>query len=85
MAAGNRHLRYKELLNEMEEQSPGAKANFYLQFVDQMLPLLGEVAEADRATVGECTRCGSPSTAEVCAFCRLAERAAASGRMVAEL
>ncbi len=78
MAAGNRHLRYKELLGELEEQSPGAKAAFYLQFIDRMLPVLEDVAEADRATVGECSRCGSPSTAEVCAFCRLQERAAGS-------
>lgn len=77
MAAGNRHLRYKEQLNELEEHSPGAKASFYLQFVERMLPLLDGVAETERAAVGTCTRCGSPSTAQVCAFCRLADRATA--------
>ena len=30
MAAGNRHLGYKETLNELEARSPGAKASFYL-------------------------------------------------------
>jgi tRNA-5-methyluridine54 2-sulfurtransferase len=75
MAAGNRHLRYKETLNELEVRTPGAKATFYLQFLDKMLPLLEGVAEEERGLVGECTRCAAPSTAEVCAFCKLVERA----------
>lgn len=79
MAAGNRHLRYKDALNELEEHSPGAKAAFYLQFLDRMLPLLDGVADDERAMVARCTRCGSPSTSEVCAFCRLQERAGALG------
>jgi uncharacterized protein (TIGR00269 family) len=81
MAAGNRHLRYKATLNDLEERSPGAKAVFYLQFLDKMLPLLEGVAEEERQLVGTCTRCGAPSTAEVCAFCKLVERAGVdSGR-----
>jgi tRNA-5-methyluridine54 2-sulfurtransferase len=74
MAAGNRHLRYKETLNEIEERSTGAKAAFYLQFLDQMLPVLDAVAASEKEQVGTCSRCGSPSTAEVCAFCKLVER-----------
>jgi tRNA-5-methyluridine54 2-sulfurtransferase len=74
MAVGNRHLRYKETLNEIEDRSPGAKAAFYLQFVDQMLPVLDGVAAAERDLVGTCTRCGAPSSADVCAFCKLVER-----------
>ena len=77
MAAGNRHLRYKETLNEIEERTPGAKAAFYFQFLDQMLPVLDDVAKAEREQVGTCTRCGAPSSAEVCAFCKLVERATA--------
>jgi uncharacterized protein (TIGR00269 family) len=78
MAAGNKHLRHKELLNEMEERSPGTKAAFYLQFLDRMLPVLDGVAVQEKGLVGRCSRCGAPSSAEVCAFCRLAERAAAA-------
>src|SRR3954454_25230358 len=74
MAEGNRHLRYKETLNEIEQRTPGAKATFYLQFLDQMQPLLEGVAAEERASVGACSRCGSPSSAEVCAFCKLVER-----------
>src|SRR4051795_1000318 len=76
MAAGNKHLRYKETLNEIEQHIPGAKAVFYLQFLDKMLPLLDGVAEEERQLVGTCSRCGAPSTAEICAFCKLVERAA---------
>jgi tRNA-5-methyluridine54 2-sulfurtransferase len=74
MAVGNRHLRYKETLNEIEDRSPGAKAAFYLQFVDQMLPVLDGVAATERDLVGICSRCGSPSSADVCAFCKLVGR-----------
>jgi tRNA-5-methyluridine54 2-sulfurtransferase len=74
MAAGNRHLRYKETLNALEEHTPGAKATFYLQFLEQMQPLLDGVAAEERALVGTCTRCGAPSSAEICAFCKLVER-----------
>jgi uncharacterized protein (TIGR00269 family) len=76
MAAGNKHLRYKETLNAMEERSPGVKATFYLKFLDEMLPVLDGVAAAERALVGVCDRCGSPSSAPVCAFCTLVERVA---------
>lgn len=76
MAAGNRHLRHKETLNELEDRAPGTKASFYLQFVDRMLPVLEEYGEQERAGLRACVRCGSPSTAELCAFCRLVERAA---------
>src|SRR3954467_9391462 len=73
MAAGNKHLHYKETLNEIEQHIPGAKATFYLQFLEQMQPLLDGVAAEERASVGSCSRCGAPSTAEVCAFCKLVE------------
>ena len=74
MAAGNRHLRYKEILNQIEERSPGVKATFYLQFLNEMLPHLDGVAADERALVGTCTRCGAPSSQEICAFCKLVER-----------
>jgi len=77
MAAGNRHLRYKETLNDIEERTPGAKSAFYFQFLEQMLPVLDDVAAAEHDLVGTCSRCGAPSSADVCAFCKLVERATA--------
>ena len=74
MAAGNKHLQYKEVLNDLETRTPGAKGTFYLKFLEEMLPQLESVAESERSSVGVCSRCGSPSSAEVCAFCKLVER-----------
>ncbi len=74
MAAGNRHLRYKEVLNQIEERTPGAKATFYLQFLNEMLPHLDQVAAEERSMVGACSRCGAPSSQEICAFCKLVEK-----------
>lgn len=76
MAAGNKHLRYKEALNAIEAESPGAKHAFYHEF----LAKAADRFEADTAVasgeLGRCARCGSPSTNEVCAFCQLVERTA---------
>jgi uncharacterized protein (TIGR00269 family) len=65
---------YKELLNQLELNSPGAKQQFYLQFLQAREG--GKVAfvEADRAELHPCLHCGQPTTAgEMCAFCRLWE------------
>lgn len=76
IAAGNRHLHYKEALNSIEAQSPSAKAAFYLEFLDKMAPLLDGRSAADAGELGECGSCGAPTTADVCAFCRLVDRTA---------
>jgi uncharacterized protein (TIGR00269 family) len=77
IAAGNRHLSYKESLNSIEVKSPGAKASFYLGFLERMAPLLAGHSAAAAGDLNECTRCGSPTTGEICAFCRLVDKAAA--------
>lgn len=77
IAAGNRHLSYKESLNSIEATSPGAKASFYLGFLDRMAPLLAGHSAAASGELNDCTRCGSPTTGEICAFCRLVEKSSA--------
>ncbi len=74
IAAGNRHLGYKEALNAIEQQSPGSKSAFYLNFLSKMSPLLAGQTAASRGEVDECTQCGAPTTGDVCAFCRLVEK-----------
>jgi len=74
IAEGNRHLGYKEALNEIEKQSPGSKTAFYLNFLTKMSPLLADHTAAARGEVAACPRCGSPTTGDVCAFCRLVEK-----------
>jgi uncharacterized protein (TIGR00269 family) len=75
MAAGNRHLGYKEALNVIEEQSPGSKHAFYFGFLERASAHFTPAAAAEQERLRSCATCGTPTTADVCAFCRLAERA----------
>jgi uncharacterized protein (TIGR00269 family) len=74
MAEGNRHLAYKEALNMLEQRSPGAKANFLFSFLDRAHERFVGDAEIERGELNLCTVCGSPTTGEICAFCRMGER-----------
>jgi tRNA-5-methyluridine54 2-sulfurtransferase len=74
MAEGNRHLGYKEVLNALEDRSPGAKGAFLFGFVDRAHEYFADDAGAEREGLHACTVCGSPTTSDVCAFCRLRER-----------
>jgi tRNA-5-methyluridine54 2-sulfurtransferase len=74
MAEGNRHLAYKEALNILEQRSPGAKANFLFAFLERGHARFADAAETERAELTACTVCGSPTTGEVCAFCRMRQR-----------
>ena len=75
MAEGNRHLGYKEALNAIEERSPGTKHDFYFRFLDRAVDRFAPVVVEERGAVGSCVRCGAPANGEICAFCRLVERA----------
>jgi uncharacterized protein (TIGR00269 family) len=82
-ARGATTIFYKELLNRLEERSRGAKLQFYLSFLRArekgffLRRLTPEDAErispvAEGLELGECERCGQPTTAPgLCAFCRL--------------
>ena len=85
MAVGNKHLQYKATLNQMETESPGSKASFYLNFVERMAPLLAERLADDRGALSSCAECGAPTSGDVCAFCRLVATASAHERVPVEL
>lgn len=82
MAAGNKHLEYKDLLNQMEVASPGSKQHFYFGFLDRAAKLFANEFEESASTnshgselpLSPCSSCGRPSSNEVCAFCKLVER-----------
>ena len=74
MAAGNRHLGYKDALSNIESRSPGTKAAFYNGFLARAAELVAHVAEEERDGLQRCANCGAPTTAELCAFCRLVQR-----------
>jgi uncharacterized protein (TIGR00269 family) len=74
-AVGNKHLGYKESLNAVEATSPGTKHDFYFGFLARASDHFRPEAEGEQADLQPCTSCGAPTSAEVCAFCRLVERA----------
>ena len=78
MAAGNRHLGYKEALNSIEVQSPGTKAAFYFEYLDKAAHLFNSDFASDQEALASCASCGAPTSGEVCAFCRLVEKATSS-------
>lgn len=71
-AKGSTTNYYKELLNQLELNSPGAKQQFYLQFLQARDQAKISFAEGASAELRPCEHCGQPTTAgELCAFCRL--------------
>ena len=80
MSVGNKHLGYKDILNSMEERSPGTKASFYGGFVERAAGLMAHVAEEEREGLRPCPSCGAPTTSPLCAFCRLVTRAGGDPR-----
>ena len=85
MAEGNRHLGYKEVLNTLEDRSHGSKAAFLFGFLERAHERFADDAVEERDALRPCTGCGSPTPGELCAFCRLQERAAPGARVPIEL
>ena len=72
-AEGATTIYYKELLNQLEEQRPGAKLHFYLSFLraKEKEGLLANWEE-EQVELHPCEQCGQPTTAPgLCSFCRL--------------
>ena len=70
---GAKSLLYKEALNLLEQAVPGTKQSLYWGFLERGRPLVS--APGDPA-LRACLYCEQPTTTEVCAFCRMTERAA---------
>ncbi len=76
-SAGATQLSCKEALNRLEGSMPGTKLVFVKEFVERAHERF--TASASRGS-HHCTRCGQPSFAELCSFCRLTGRAVAEER-----
>jgi len=72
-AVGSKSLYYKEILNRMEADRPGAKLSFYLTFLQaKENGLFAEQADPKIENLHTCPSCGQPTTAPgICAFCRM--------------
>jgi tRNA-5-methyluridine54 2-sulfurtransferase len=79
MAAGNKHLGFKDVLNALEHRSPGSKAAFLFGFLERGHDRFVADAGEERDALGACAVCGAPTPGEICAFCRLRQRAGALG------
>jgi len=73
-AEGSTSIAHKEILNQMEKDSPGTKLQFYLNFLRaREQGLFAE--QATRVELNACDKCGQPTSAPgLCAFCRLWEK-----------
>jgi len=74
MARGAKSLAYKDLLNALEEEQPGAKHRFLVGFLKEGRAALRTGGFDQSSDLRECARCGQPTTGEVCAYCRMADR-----------
>lgn len=69
-APGATSIAHKQVLDRLEEASPGAKHNFLFGFLDRARPAFERVENVE---LHECTSCGQVTTGAVCAFCKLAD------------
>ena len=68
---GATSLAHKEVLNRLEDASPGAKHNFLFGFLDKARPAF---ERAETVVLTECATCGQVTTGAICAFCKLADQ-----------
>lgn len=66
-------LIYKELLNKLEDSSPGSKAQFYFGFLEDGKKYFE--GEQEASPISRCKICGQPTSEEICRFCRQMRRA----------
>jgi uncharacterized protein (TIGR00269 family) len=72
MVAGNTINRLKERMSVLEGKSPGVKQQFLFGFLERGAE---HFEDYDQADLQSCSTCGSPTTSDVCAFCRVRDRA----------
>jgi uncharacterized protein (TIGR00269 family) len=73
-AVNSKTIYYKEMLNQLEQKSPGAKLQFYVRFLKAKKEGMFAQLE-EQVALKPCERCGQPTSAPGrCAFCRLWDR-----------
>ena len=74
-AEGSTTIYYKELLNRLENQRPGAKLAFYLNFLEAKQNGLFSTKDQLLPYLHTCPGCGQPTSAPgLCSFCRMMEK-----------
>lgn len=74
---GSKSLFYKEMLNRLEAERPGAKMSFYVAFLEaKEQGLFASSTDPALERLHNCPSCGQPTTAPgECAFCRMLAKA----------
>lgn len=75
---GAKMLLYKEILNRLEDESPGTKQMFYWGFLAKQkleAATRRSMTENDRAILHPCLKCGQPTISETCSYCRMMAQA----------
>ena len=67
---GNTGQELKAALDMLESGSPGLKAQFLFGFLDGQSHRFEEDESGDGTIIAACSRCGGPTTSDICAFCR---------------
>jgi len=72
-AADSTSIYYKQLLNKLESDRPGAKLSFYLSFLQaRRAGLFSDAIDEHAKLVHDCPECGQPTSAPgLCIFCRM--------------
>jgi tRNA-5-methyluridine54 2-sulfurtransferase len=71
---------YKVLWNSLEERMPGAKIQFYENFLRDGRPVFAAWAGQQQASLKQCPGCGYPTSADLCGVCRIKEMVGAGER-----
>ena len=69
-ATGATSIAHKQVLDRLEEASPGSKHNFLFGFLEKARPAFEKIEHVELL---ECTSCGQVTTGAICAFCKLAD------------
>ena len=67
----------KSLWLELEDKMPGRKMDFYHGFLERGKPAFQSAEQQEGDVLSPCSRCGYPTSADVCGVCRIREALAA--------
>ena len=71
--------RLRAFLEEMEARSPGTMHAMVRNYLKYLRPALASYLEGKMPPLRPCSRCGLPSSGEICSFCRLRDRVLGAG------
>ena len=67
---GAKTLFYKDILENIERESPSSKIVFFRMVISKIIPMI-TTGNEEAGSLKTCRICGMPSSRDVCSFCRL--------------